>query len=77
MASKAAEATGNLAYECLKHSVVEADGVKIAWDAGGKDLFLDRLSPKCRDLLLRAYAAIHIPKEKETEDFLANMSQIV
>lgn len=61
-----------LAYEMLKHSIVEADGQEISWDAGGKERFLEKVSPQMRQLLLQAFNKIHIPRDSAVTDFLAS-----
>jgi hypothetical protein len=63
--------------ECVKHSIVSADGRAITWEAGQKDIFLEGLSPKVRDLLTRAYGRIHQPVEEESEDFFGSMTTVL
>ena len=75
LAAKNAEVNKQLAYESLKYSLYSADGVVIPWEK--IDSFLGGCSPRCRDLLLKAYLATHYAKDVDTESFLASETQIV
>lgn len=60
--------------EMLKHAVVEADGKKLTWANGEREVFIEQLSPKVRTLLLQAFNHIHSPADEDEADFLGSMT---
>lgn len=60
-------------FDKIKLAVVAVNGKPVAWGAE-MDKAIDGMSPKCRELLGKAYAQIHAPDEKESEDFLGSLA---
>lgn len=60
-----------LAYELVKRSTVEIDGKPIDWGKGDGD-WLERCSPKVRQLVFAAFARVNQPGEDDTAAFLAS-----
>lgn len=65
--------SGGKTIVALRYSLVEADGKPISWDNGGRERFVEALSPKVRALLGLAYGKIHMPSDKSVDDFLGTM----
>lgn len=59
-------------YDKIKLSIVAVNGSPISWGAA-LDSAVDSMSPKCRDLIARAYMQLHAPSDDEASDFLASM----
>jgi hypothetical protein len=60
-------------FDKIKLAVVAINGKVLSWGPE-MDKAIDGMSPKCRELLGRAYAQIHAPDEAEAEDFLGSRS---
>lgn len=60
-----------LAYELVKRSAVAIDGKAIDWSKGDGD-WLERCSPKVRQLVFEAFSRVNRPDEDATKDFLAS-----
>jgi hypothetical protein len=59
-----------LAYELAKQSLTEINGNKISIADGSADKAWNEMSPKLRNLVIRAYAELHAPPDEEADDFL-------
>ena len=61
------------AMELLKFAIREVNGKPVSIADGSADKALKGMLPKARQLLLAAYAEVHVPSEAESEDFLKTM----
>ena len=77
-ALKSAEVAGNIAaYELIKASIIEVDGKPLTWDGGAKDIFVEGLSPKVRQLIIKGHTKLHGTSDKEDDDFLGSMIAVI
>lgn len=69
-ANEVADGTGSpLAYELVRASVCEVDGKPIDWNTTDPE-WLERASPKVRQLVFEAFAKVNRPAEEDTKAFL-------
>jgi hypothetical protein len=61
-----------LILELVKHSVVEVDGKPLSWNGTERD-WIERASPKVRDLVFAAFSKVNKPEQQEVDSFLATM----
>ena len=59
----------SFAYEGAMRSIVAADGVPVTWENDGKATFFSGVSNKIRDLIIRAFTNIALPKKEDVDSF--------
>jgi hypothetical protein len=59
-----------LAFELVKLSLIEVDGRRLKRGDGEDETVWNNMEPMLRQLLLAAYAELHTPDDKVTENFL-------
>lgn len=58
-------------FDKILLAVVAVDGRTVNWNEASSAL--DRMSPKVRDLIGRAYIHLHSPSDEESADFLGSV----
>lgn len=72
-ANEVAEGTKSpLIFELIKHAVVELDGRPLSWNGTERD-WIDRASPKVRELVFAAFAKVNKPDADEMKSFLDSL----
>lgn len=61
-----------VSYEYIKHAVIEVDGKALSWNGTGRD-WIERASPKVRELAVAAFARVNRSNEEEVKAFLAGV----
>ena len=71
-ANEVAQATrAPLPFEMLRRSVCEIDGKPVDWSTPDPE-WVERASPKVRDLAFQAFAKVNVPTKDEVDSFLAS-----
>lgn len=69
-AKRAGGDKNRLALELVQQSLAEVDGQTVSTGDGSAEAAMAGMHPKLRNLVMEAYADIHIPGDEVTSDFL-------
>lgn len=65
-----------LPFELLRRSVCEVDDKPVDWGTADPE-WLERASPKVRELAYRAFVRVNQPTQEEADGFFAGMETVV